>query len=445
MMKSRETNMAAREASSGTNGRGGRCAAAVLAGVAENVNGAGPGELGRALGELELLSTLSQAVIHNIPSGIAVLAGDGRLLYCNASFRQVWGIAQEHIGEDLREAGGAGPLGEIDWPAELARLAADGQPRPAVTVECGQWPTRRVVRYGLFPLPGARFELPERLVGESFCLRFMAPEECAGLCRACCAHSTTWTDRHALLVIDDVTEQSEFEAQLIQSEKLAAMGQLSAGVAHEMRNPLSAIYSAAFYIGDVLSDEEPDLGEVLTYVALIRRNVERAQRIVNNILTFAQPTGPERVVADLAEMAEQTLAILDKALVDQGVALRTELSPGASVRCRPEAVKQALLNLIVNALQAMPAGGTLTVGLRGADSGHPGLVVGDTGSGIAPELLSQIFNPFFTTKPAGQGTGLGLSIARQAVEADGGRVTVESELGRGTTFCVTLPHAAEEK
>lgn len=411
----------------------------------DEVGEANVGDLGRALGELQLLSSLNQAIISHLPSGIAVLDDAARLLYFNASFGRTWGVRAAQLGEELRAIGAGGPLAEIDWLAQVTRLADSGQPVPITTVETGQWPSRRVVRYALFPLPATDFDVPLKLVGDQFCLSFLAPEECRGFCLTCGANSSTWSNRHALLLVDDITDQRRLEAQLIQSEKLAALGQLSAGVAHEMRNPLSAIYSAAFYIGDVLTDDVPDLGEVTTYVALIQRNVERAQKTVTNILNFARPSGAERTVADLSDMARQTLAILDKSFVGQGVELLTDLPPAVMVRCRPETVKQSLLNVIVNGLQAMPDGGSLSIVLQGADSAFPSLAVTDTGSGIAAEHLSQIFNPFFTTKPAGQGTGLGLSIARQAIEADGGRLMVESEPGQGTTFYLALPRAAEEK
>jgi nitrogen-specific signal transduction histidine kinase len=400
-------------------------------------------DLGRALGELELLQKLNRAIIHNIPSGIAVLDPDGRLLYFNASFERLWQVRACDLGQPLGSLAAVGPLAAIDWPGEVRRLTERGRPLPDNIIETGSGPERRTIRYGLFSLPPTDFDLPVKLVGEEFCLGFLAPTECPNDCDQCYAHSATWAGAHALLLVDDITEQRQLEAQLIQSEKLAAMGQLSAGVAHEMRNPLSAIYNAAFYIGDVLTDEEPELSEIHEYVALIQRNVDRAQRTVTNILDFARPSGSGRTAADLTELADQTLAILDKALVDQGVELQRATEPGCLVLCRPETVKQALLNLLVNALQAMPEGGVLTLA-SGASETAGWLTVGDTGSGIAPELLGSIFNPFFTTKPAGQGTGLGLSIARQAIEADGGWLEVESSVGAGTSFRLSLPAAAVE-
>ncbi|MBI5831930.1 MAG: hypothetical protein HZB16_06400 [Armatimonadetes bacterium] len=398
-------------------------------------------DVGQALGELRLLQQLNQAIIANLPSGIAVLDQDGRLLYFNGTFGRMWDLDLAALGKHLAEVAGDGPLSRINWRGEVARLIEGGQALPGNLLEAGERPSRRVIRYGLFSLPPTDFDLPRRLVGDEFCLGFLSQHECIGDCQECCAHTATWQGDHALLLVEDITDQRQLEAQLTQSEKLAALGQLSAGVAHEIRNPLSAIYNAAFYIADVLSDEEPDVGELQEYVALIQRNVDRAQRTVTNILNFARPSGPDRTTADLSDLVEQTLAILDKALVDQGVALERHLRSGVMVRCRPETVKQALLNLIVNALQAMPEGGTLIVATAREDGDFPSVLVTDTGSGIAAGDLSRIFNPFYSTKPAGQGTGLGLSIARQAIEADGGRLDVASELGRGTTFEMALPAA----
>ena len=398
-------------------------------------------ELGRVLGELQLLKKLNDAIIHNIPSGLAILAADGKVMYFNAAFERTWGVNAAHLGRCLSEMVDGGPLRDIDWGSELQKLSPEHESLPGVIVEAGEWPNRRVLRYSLFLLPPVDLDVPLRLVGEQFCLGSLAPPHCQHECQDCFAHSAVWEGRHALLLIDDVTEQRHLEAQLIQSEKLAALGQLSAGIAHEIRNPLSAICSAAYYIGDVLTDDQPDLEDVEEYVRLIQRNVDRAQRTVTEILNFARPSGAQRDVVDLAELAQQTLAILDKAILDQGVTLEVDLDDGGSVHCRAEAVKQALLNLIVNGLQAMPDGGVLTVRSTVGSDGRPTLVVADTGTGIPAEHRRHIFNPFFTTKPVGQGTGLGLSIARQAIEADGGRVQVESEFGEGTTFRVDWPAA----
>lgn len=397
-------------------------------------------ELGRAMGELQLLKKLNDAIIHNIPSGIAVVDDQGRLLYVNAWFERRWKVGAQNLGGRLRELGAGGPLAEIAWDTEVAAVMAGGEPRRRVTVETGRWPNRRVIQYSLFPLPASQLDVPLSLVGEEFCLAVISPPDCARDCESCFAHSQAWRGRHALLLLDDITEQRQLEAQLIQSEKLAALGQLSAGVAHEIRNPLSAIAGAAFYIGDVLTDEAPDLSDIEDYVRLIERNVDRAQRIVTDILDFARPSDAEVGLNDLTTLARQTLSILDKSMVDQAVELQEDLAPEVMVTCRAETIKQALLNLIVNGMQAMPDGGVLTVRSFMAD-GWGYLCVGDTGTGISPEHLSQIFNPFFTTKPAGQGTGLGLSIARQAVENDGGRLTVESRANEGTTFRIALPEA----
>ena len=397
-------------------------------------------ELGRAMGELQLLKKLNDAIIHNIPSGIAVVDDAGRLLYVNAWFERRWKVGPQNLGGRLRELGAGGPLAEIAWDQEVGGVMAGAEPRRRVTIETGRWPNRRVIQYSLFPLPPSQLDVPLSLVGDQFCLAIISPPDCAKDCENCFASSQSWSGRHALLLLDDITEQRQLEAQLIQSEKLAALGQLSAGVAHEIRNPLSAIGGAAFYIGDVLTDDSPDLSDIGDYLKLIERNVDRAQRIVTDILDFSRPSDAAMGDNDLTTLARQTLALLDKAMVDQSVELVEELGESVIATCRAETIKQALLNLIVNGMQAMPEGGVLTVRSFLRD-GFGYLCVGDTGTGIRDENLGQIFNPFFTTKPAGQGTGLGLSIARQAVENDGGRLTVESRAGEGTTFRIALPAA----
>ncbi len=137
---------------------------------------------------------------------------------------------------------------------------------------------------------------------------------------------------------------------------------------------------------------------------------------------------------------QAALDIIAKDAERRGIVIKTALKPLPLVRCRPDAVKQAVLNILLNAVQAMPDGGTLSVRTEHEEATNQvRLIIADTGHGIPPENLPRIFDPFFTTKPPGEGTGLGLSIARTAIEADGGLILAESEVGKGSTFTIVLP------
>jgi two-component system sensor histidine kinase HydH len=176
---------------------------------------------------------------------------------------------------------------------------------------------------------------------------------------------------------------------------------------------------------------------------VIQRNVTRAQKIITEIMQFARPSENQTVAIDVNELVVSTLSILNKSFTDANIEVRTSLNGARSARCRPDTIKQALLNIIVNGIQAMPHGGVLSLRtFHNARQGMVGIEIQDTGHGIAPEDLPNVFNPFFTTKEPGQGTGLGLTIAHTAVESDGGQIHVESQIGVGSTFTVCLPAAA---
>lgn len=240
-----------------------------------------------------------------------------------------------------------------------------------------------------------------------------------------------------------VRERTE---QLVQSEKLAAMGQLSAGIAHELRNPLSAINTAAYCLASALQGTGELSDEVKRYLTVIQRNVERAQRIITSVLEFARPSQAEAVTVDLNELVDTALDIIIKNAEKHRIAVQVEFQPLPLVRCRPDAIKQAVLNILLNAIQAMPDGGVLTVRTEHeTPNGQVRIIIADTGVGIPTEHLQRIFDPFWTTKPPGEGTGLGLSVARTAIEADGGRILVESEKGKGSTFTIVLPVSDEQE
>lgn len=225
------------------------------------------------------------------------------------------------------------------------------------------------------------------------------------------------------------------QQQLVQSEKLAAVGQLAAGIVHDVKNPLGVIKGMA---EELMLDAEdhPDLKQGLT---IIRDNATRANVIVTDLLKFARQSTPSMQKRDLRETVRGCLRLTDY-LIRKGKVDARESMPDQAVWLTYDAqqMEQVIINLIQNAVQAMPHGGELRLDLH-----HEGdevvLEVSDSGEGIPAENLSRIFEPFFTTKPEGKGTGMGLAVTYGIVSRHGGQIDVESELNEGTTFIISLP------
>jgi signal transduction histidine kinase len=228
------------------------------------------------------------------------------------------------------------------------------------------------------------------------------------------------------------------QAQLVRSEKLAAFGQLGAGITHEVKNPVAGIVSLAQVAQKKL--EQPDkLREIL---ALIEKEGLRCRDILVNFLRFARSDTQGFEPVDPNHLALEVAKIIRHQLGTQDIKLRVEVAPDLPpIRGNPGALSQVLLNLALNAQQAMPSGGAVTLRTARAADGRVVLSVTDTGPGVPEEIRDRLFEPFFTTKAPGQGTGLGLSVSHGIVRDHGGELTVESELGQGATFVVRLPPA----
>jgi two-component system, NtrC family, sensor histidine kinase HydH len=226
--------------------------------------------------------------------------------------------------------------------------------------------------------------------------------------------------------------QRNFE-QMKRSERLFALGQLSAGLAHEIRNPLASIAGAA---GILQRNSDLDRKN-LECLEIISRECQRLNRLLSNFLEFARPRTPHFQQIAIVPVLDSVLELAHHAPGTQRIELRMNVAPQLpSVESDPELLKQVLLNLVMNAIQAMPDGGDVVVS---AAPQHERMLiqVKDGGAGIKPENLDRIFDPFFTTKD--NGSGLGLSVAHQIVEQHGGMLTAAANLDRGTTFTVSLP------
>jgi PAS domain S-box-containing protein len=243
-----------------------------------------------------------------------------------------------------------------------------------------------------------------------------------------------------LALVNDTSEDRRMQQQLVQSGKLAAIGELAAGVAHEINNPLFAILGLTEFL---LKEAEPE-SKAQQRLALIQQTGLEIKEIVRALLDFARENAEERHVVSLEEVVQATVDLVRRTNAHKGVELIDSYDDSeARVTASPNQLKQIFLNLIANARQAMPNGGTVKVDVR-QDGDWVTASVSDDGPGIEAAVLERIFEPFFTTKRLTGGTGLGLSVSLGIAEAHGGSLTGSSERGRGATFTLRLPLADEE-
>jgi PAS domain S-box-containing protein len=234
----------------------------------------------------------------------------------------------------------------------------------------------------------------------------------------------------------DVSDRKNLESQLIQSEKMAAIGQLAAGIAHEIRNPLGIIMNALYDLSEIIQTDNPEVREDLQ---IAKDEIDRAQEIITNLLEFSRESSAETEDVNINDLLRRTLRLMHKYVQTNNVRVLTSFGKVGTCTSNQNALRQVFLNLITNAVQAMPNGGELR--LRTLRTPEKNVVVefSDTGVGIPANYLNSIFNPFFTTKDPGQGTGLGLSVVHSIIKRYQGKVTVQSKPGAGTTFRIELP------
>jgi len=247
--------------------------------------------------------------------------------------------------------------------------------------------------------------------------------------------------RFIQVICVDISDRKRLESQLIQSEKMAAIGQLAAGIAHEIRNPLGIITNALFDLGEIIESNDPDVREDLR---IAKEEMRRVQEIIVNLLEFSRESRAEIEPVDINEIARRTLQLMGKSLQSSAIRVAMELAELTPCQANQNAMRQVILNLITNAVQAMPNGGDLHLRTAMVSGNRLRLEVADTGVGIPPENIKDIFNPFFTTKAPGQGTGLGLSVVHSVVERYGGDIQVRSRVGAGTTFSLEFPCPCDE-
>ena len=238
-----------------------------------------------------------------------------------------------------------------------------------------------------------------------------------------------------VLLLKDLRELEALRKQIQRNQRLVSVGRLAAGVAHEIRNPLSSIKGFATYFKERHRDKPEDQ----QIASIMIQEVDRLNRVIGQLLDFARPVKIARKPVALKDIMDKSIKMIEQQANDKGVAVRMRvLPPVETVRCDADRIGQVLLNLYINALEAMDSGGQLNVEVSLYGKGDEIAVsISDTGCGINEEEVGHIFDPYYTTKPAG--TGLGLAIAHNIIEAHGGRIAVESRPGQGTTCTVILP------
>jgi two-component system sensor histidine kinase HydH len=245
----------------------------------------------------------------------------------------------------------------------------------------------------------------------------------------------------SVLLFKDLTEVRALRREVTRSQRLASVGRLAAGLAHEIRNPLSSIKGFATYF----KERYPDRPQDQQTADIMIQEVDRLNRVVGQLLEFARPISVKTQQISLQTLLKDSIKLIEDRATAKGISVHTQPAAGVDAAwVDPDRIKQVLLNFYLNAIDAMESGGELKVALSSdGENSDIFIRISDTGCGISPEDLSKIFDPYFTTKSTG--TGLGLAIAHNIVEALGGKITVESNLEKGTTFTVALPISRESK
>jgi two-component system sensor histidine kinase HydH len=242
-----------------------------------------------------------------------------------------------------------------------------------------------------------------------------------------------------VLIMRDLSEVRRLQDEVRRQEKLAAMGGLAAGVAHEVRNPLSSIKALATFFAGQFEDgsESHEAAKVMV------QEVDRLNRVITELLEFSRPTDLKRQASDVGQLISRSIQLVQQDVTNKHIDIKVNTADDiCSAWIDPDRLTQCLLNLYLNAIQAMEDGGTLTVTCKPGEAGNLLIVVSDTGSGTLGDQLDKVFDPYYTTKS--KGTGLGLAIVQKIVEAHGGDTTVRSTSNEGTSFSVNIPCKREE-
>jgi PAS domain S-box-containing protein len=352
--------------------------------------------------ELDRMREFSENILESLNDGLAVIDRDDRVVRWNRRLEELYGIRHEEaVGRKLDQILDEG---FFEILRSGRRESPDGAALYRVPLSSRHIPARRLlVNVATTPL-----------------------RDMAGAIAG------------TIVVVEDISARVQLEEQLQISEKMASIGLLAAGVAHEVNTPLTGISSFVQMLMQGTDPEDPKT-QVLEK---IERQTFRAAKIVNGLLNLARPAQVDSGPVDVNAVINDVLSLLEHQLKTGRIQVRKELAATPPVVLGIEyKLQQVFLNLFLNARDAMPKGGWLSITTRASGDGAT-IEVGDTGSGIPADQLSRIYDPFFTTKDIGKGTGLGLSITYGIVQEHGGTITCESAMGQGTRFTLTLPLAA---
>jgi PAS domain S-box-containing protein len=380
---------------------------ALLAAVAAQAataleNGRLYGQLRVKADELDRMREFSENILESLNDGIAVVNRDDRVIRWNRRLEELYGLRHEQaVGRPLHDILDDGFF-EVLRGARLE--SPDGAAAYRVPLRTRHDPPRRVlVNLATTPLRDSDGAIAGTIV-----------------------------------IIEDISARVQLEEQLQISEKMASIGLLAAGVAHEVNTPLTGISS---FVQMLMEGAEPDDPKTRVLEKIEKQTV-RAARIVNGLLNLSRPAQMDSAPVDVNVVVNDVLSLLDHQMRTGRIQVRKELAPsGPIVQGMEYKLQQVLLNLFLNARDAMPKGGWLTIA-TGIEDGQARIEVSDTGSGIPADQLSRIYDPFFTTKEIGKGTGLGLSISYGILQEHGGTITCDSVPGQGTRFSLSLPLAS---
>jgi PAS domain S-box-containing protein len=241
-----------------------------------------------------------------------------------------------------------------------------------------------------------------------------------------------------VVILEDITEKKKMEEKLLQTSKLASIGKLTAGISHEIGNPLASISSLVQELRSLKMEEVEDREFTGESLKAINNHIERIVKIVRSLGDFARVSSAEKTVTSISEILDRTINLVKYDKRFKNIQLTTDIEDIPSLKVNPDKIQQVFLNLILNAMDAMPDGGRLGVSMERRDS-FVEVVFSDSGAGIDESVMDRIFDPFFTTKAPGKGTGLGLSICYGIIREHNGTITVKSGKGEGTTFVIRLP------
>lgn len=241
-----------------------------------------------------------------------------------------------------------------------------------------------------------------------------------------------------VVILGDITEKQKMEEELLQSSKLASIGKLTAGISHEIGNPLASISSLVQELRSLPMESREDVDFAAASLKTINSHIERIVKIVRSLGDFARISSAEKVSSNIWEILERTINLVKYDKRFKHIQLATDVQDIPLLKINPDKIQQVFLNLAINAVDAMPDGGRLNISMKKVDSSVE-VAFSDTGAGIDESMVDKIFDPFFTTKTPGMGTGLGLSICYGIIKEHNGTISVKSRRGEGTTFVINLP------